>query len=783
MIYIIVFLVLRTLCEPERSPQLPDGFFSWIRAFWRLPDAYALRHQSLDSYLFIRFLRICCTICFVTLCVTWPILLPLNASGGNGKKQLDVFSYSNINIDDSTKRNRLYVHCFVACIVYSFVIYTITRECFFYINIRQAFLLTPQYTKRISSRTVLFTSVPKEYLDKGRIYSLFNGSAKNISIPGDTKELDRLIRERVKVAMKFEKGEVKWIKLCNKEHIKYEKKTGAKVEKVATATLDPGSGNLVAGWIPDDKRPTHCTGPLGLIGNKVDTIKWGREQLKVLIPKAQSAQTNWIAGDYEKHSAIFVEFATQYDAQLAFQAATHHRALQMAPRFIGIRPNEDIWKSLNYSWGQAAIRRFAMYATITGLIVLWAIPVTIVGVIAQVNIIKTLPGLAWIQNIPQVILGAVSGLLPSIALSLLMSSVPAFMRICARMSGCVSLPQAELFTQKAYFVFQVLQVFLVQTLSNSFVSSLVTILRNPTNVFSILSSSIPTASNFYISFFIVQGLTIVTNVLTQVIGFIICTLSFKFANRTPRSMYYKWTTLSTLSWVSLMPIYTNMAVISIVCSVIAPFLLLWSTIGTGLFYLSYRDNVLYVAEAEIDTRGLIYPQALKQLLSAKALNPLLYSIPLSLQFQENRVDRSQQQNEEDGQAQNGVGPTSTGASKSNLASRLVLRATRKGRKKAKSVFKWLKLWIYADYATVDQLVHHEDRKNLEQHQEAELHAYFPPSVTSQAPFLWVPADGDAGISKQEIFDTGKGCKLDDRNHIQWDTEEPRPPDWCEKINY
>ncbi|KAK2667899.1 Calcium-dependent channel, 7TM region, putative phosphate [Fusarium oxysporum f. sp. vasinfectum] len=353
-----------SLLGVERSPQLPDGFFSWIRAFCKLPDAYALRHQSLDSYLFIRFLRICCTICFVTLCVTWPILLPLNASGGNGKKQLDVFSYSNINIDDSTKRNRLYVHCFVAWIVYSFVIYTIMRECFFYTSLRQAFLLTPEYTK-----------LPKEYLDKGRFYSLFNGSAKKIWIPGDTKELDRIIRERDKVALKLEKGEFKWIKLCNKERIKYEKKTGAKVEKAVTATSDPESGNLVAGWIADDQRPTHL------------------------------------------------------------------------------------------------------------------------------NIIKTLPGLAWIQNIPQVILGAVSGLLPSIALSLLMSSVPAFMRICARRSGCVSLSQAELFTQKAYF-------------------SLVTILRNPTNVFSILSSSIPTASNFYISFFIVQGLAIATNVLTQVIGFI-----------------------------------------------------------------------------------------------------------------------------------------------------------------------------------------------------------------------------------------------------------------------
>lgn len=77
-----------------------------------------------------------------------------------------------------------------------------------------------------------------------------------------------------------------------------------------------------------------------------------------------------------------------------------------------------------------------------------------------------------------------------------------------------------------------------------------------------LSSSVPTASNFYISFFIVQGLTIATSVLTQVFGFVTFTLSSRFTNRTPRIMYDKWTTLSTISLGSLMPIYTNMAVIS-----------------------------------------------------------------------------------------------------------------------------------------------------------------------------------------------------------------------------
>ncbi|EWG46290.1 hypothetical protein FVEG_06831 [Fusarium verticillioides 7600] len=846
-VYLAVFLVFRksnrrfyaprtylgSLREHERSPALPSGLFNWIGAFWKLPDAYALQHQSLDAYLFIRFLRICCTICFVSLCLTWPVLFPVNATGGNGKKQLEILSYANVNIDNSTQRNRLYAHCFIAWLVYGFVIYTIMRECIFYISVRQAFLLTPQYAKRISSRTVLFTSVPKEYLDEARIRSLFNDSVKNVWIPGDTKDLDKIIEERDDAAMKLEKGEVKLLKLCNKERIKSMKKSGTEAEKVASGPSDPESGDMAARFIPPKKRPTHRTGPLGLIGKKVDTIEWGREELKTLIPKADNAQADWLAGNYEKHSAVFVEFYTQSDAQAAFQTTTHHHALHMAPRFIGVKPDEIVWKSLNFPWWQVVIRRYVVYAIIAVLIIFWAVPVAIVGVIAQVNTIKTLPGLTWIQDIPSVILGVVSGLLPSVALSILMSLVPVFMRLCARQAGCVSISQAELFTQNAYFVFQVIQVFLVQTLANSFVSSIATIVKEPSQVFSMLSSSIPTASNFYISYFIVQGLTIAVGVLTQVVGCIIFNLLYKFLTSTPRSMYNKWTTLSALTWGSLMPVYTNIAVISIVYAVIAPVMLFWSTIGMGLFYLAYRYNILFVTETKIDTRGLIYPRALKQLFVgvylaevclvgmfiiskaagpavlmaaflvftilfhislAKALNPLLYSLPRSLEVEEERIQRSLQGSElEDGHVQNGEGAASNvasnGTGKSQGVGKFVPGGTDSVQKKGNFFSKWLKPWVYADYATMRQLVPHESSMGLEYPEEVERDAYFPPSVTSETPILWIPAD-PAGISKQEVLNTSKvipisdeGCTLNDKNHIEWDTEGARPPIWTEKIYY
>lgn len=840
LVYIVIFLLLRkshrrfyaprsylgSLRENERTPELPNGLFNWFSAFWKIPDAWALQHQSLDAYLFIRYLRICCTICFVSLCITWPILFPINATGGKGLTQLELLSYSNIDVE--TQGNRLYAHCFVGFAVYGFLMYMILRECIFYINVRQAFLLAPQYSKRISSRTVLFTSVPEEYLNQTRICELFSQSVKNVWLVGDTKDVDKAVEERDDVAMKLEKGEIKLLKLVNKERSKAIKKSGEDAEKAASAQADPESGSIANRWIPAKKRPTHRLGPLGLVGKKVDTIEWGREELKTLIPKADTAQADWLAGNMKKSPAVFVEFHTQSDAQAAFQTTTHHHALQMSPRYIGVQPREVVWKSLGIPWWQLFVRRYAVYGIIGVLIIFWAIPVGIVGLIAQVDTIRKLPGMTWLDSIPNVIMGVVSGLLPSVALAILMSLVPVFMRALAKVAGCVTLSEAELFTQNAYFVFQVVQVFLIRTITDSAASAIVDIVGNPGSVFNTLSTAIPTSSNFYISYFIVQGLTIATSVMTQVVGCFIFQILYKFLAGTPRAMYTKWTTLSSLMWGSLLPVYTNIAVISVTFSVIAPLMLFWSSLGMALFYLAYRYNILFVTDTTIDTHGLIYPRALKQLFVgvylaeicmiglfsvskaigpvvlmvlftiftvlfqitiSKALDPLLYSLPRSLQVEEELIQRSQHGSAaEDGHV-NGQG--SNGVNNTNGAGKAVPVGSDGTQKKPNFFLKWLKPWVYTDYATLRQLVPQDHHLEIERQYTDEVQggAYFPPTVTSEVPVLWIPAD-PAGVSKQEVYHTSKvipisdeGCTLDEKNKIQWDTEGARPPIWSEKVYY
>jgi hypothetical protein len=100
----------------------------------------------------------------------------------------------------------------------------------------------------------------------------------------------------------------------------------------------------------------------------------------------------------------------------------------VSPRYIGINPNEVVWKSLKISWWQRVVRRMAVIGFIAALIIFWAIPVAAVGLISNVQYLEKFTWLHWLTKIPTFIMGAIGSLLPSVALSILMSLVPVVMR-------------------------------------------------------------------------------------------------------------------------------------------------------------------------------------------------------------------------------------------------------------------------------------------------------------------------------------------------------------------
>ena len=190
----------------------------------------------------------------------------------------------------------------------------------------------------------------------------------------------------------------------------------------------------------------------------------------------------------------------------------------------------------------------------------------------------------------------------------------------------------ELKCQKWYFAFQVVQVFLVATLSSGAAAVAEQIVKDPTKAATLLAQDLPKASNLYLAYFIVQGITGAALMLLAIAPLLLYIVLGTFMDKTPRKKFNRWTNLAGLGWGSIYPKFTLLAVIgmlrrandydmltdhwiAITYSCIAPLVLGFAAIGLFLLYLGLRYAFLYVLGIKIDMKGDSYAMALQQLLT------------------------------------------------------------------------------------------------------------------------------------------------------------------------
>ncbi|KAJ5159840.1 uncharacterized protein N7482_006844 [Penicillium canariense] len=814
----------------QRTPETPTGLWNWVAAMYKLPDTYVLQHHSMDAYLLLRFLKLISVLMFVGCCVTWPILFPVNATGGGGGQQLNLLSISNVSSDNY---GRFYAHCFLAWIFVAIVFFTITREHLFYINLRQAYLYSPAYASRISSRTVLFTAVTQDYLNKDKLRAMFGREkVKNVWLATDTAELEEKVKERDSAAMKLEGAETKLIVMANKARNKQLKKEGALEDghtgEEGVDQFDDESGSVAARWVQAKDRPTHRL--KFLIGKKVDTINWARSEIERLSPEIEELQAKHRAHDTKLVSSVFIEFYQQSDAQSAFQSVAHNLPLHMSPRYIGLDPTQLIWANLRIKWWERVIRYSATLGFIVAMIVFWAIPTAFVGAISNIDALTNkVHFLKFILDVPSWIRGVITGLLPVVLMSILMALVPIILRLMAKWGGAPSLSAVEMTTQNWYFTFQVVQVFLVVTVASAATSVVTSIINNPSSAPSLLANKIPQASNFYVSYIVLQGLSFSAGALLQIVGLILGKVLGKFLDSTPRKMYNRWSNLAGLGWGTVYPAFTLLAVIGIIYSCIAPLVMGFATIGLYLFYFAYRYNVLYVSNATIDCQGRGYTLALQHLTVGcyllivcliglfamgsganqlavgplilmiiflvftvlyhismnSAMQPLLDYLPKNLEYEEEALlARDRQQHSAEESASDGVAGTSVAKAEKGLTNGSLPSA----QKAPNFIVKWLRPDRYHDYAALRRLVP-SPLETTTYAPEVEENAYCHPAVNSQVPLLWIPRD-PAGVSKQEVAHTSRvipitdeDAWLDEKAKISWNMDKGQPPIYEEKVPY
>ncbi|KUI64240.1 Uncharacterized protein RSN1 [Cytospora mali] len=804
--------------EKDRTPESSLKRFEWFRTFRRLDDKFVLEHSSLDAYLYLRFLKTIVLVCFVGVCITWPILMPINATGGGDASQLDRLGFGNVR-----HKNRLYAHAVVAWVFFSFVMFLVARERMWLIGLRQAWYLARANATRLSSRTVLYLDPPKEASSDSDPQSNFGDEARNQWIVTKTKTIDDAVESRDAKLLDLEFAEVAFIKQASKKVTKTRRREGLETDEASNDNLDAAE---IESARPRERQ--HY-----LTGNAAHLIDHLRSHVKEAEQKVIERRESYSAERTGGHSrcAMFVEYANQSAAQRAYRGESKLHipipsGLTVRSRLIGVVPNEIIWSNLGMAQAERLSKQSVANILIALLIVFWSIPTAIIGTISNVNYLaNNVAWLAWIKNLPDPILGLLTGFVPPLLTSQLASYLPNIMRYVAKTSGQPTTVVAELQVQAWYYAFQIIQVFLVTALSSSATAFVPKIINEPHHVPQLLADNLPTSSNFYLTYFIIQGLgSSVKNImnwsdLAQYIFYEI------FIYKTPRDKYKQYASLKGIAWGKVYPKFTNFAIIALAYSCISPLVLGFAAVGLSLFYFSYRYTLLFMVVPKIETRGKCYTRALQQILAGLYIGELCLiglfglrkakgpSIMLIILFfatvvyhvltnrylnplEDHFPDELLLADDEDGEQAPLLAAAEEGHADEHERSRVqrLGRGAHLPQQVISPLARFFEPHVYASHKAMRAFLARTSAETdppPSYNEEDIKKAYQNPSLTSRLPVIWLPRDS-YGFSKKEVESLVKdglqavdeGAWVDEKGKVDFERRDLKSlPVWKEKKAY
>ncbi|KAG0231886.1 hypothetical protein BGX31_005333 [Mortierella sp. GBA43] len=549
-----------------RTNELPPGAFSWITASFKVKDTELLEKVGLDAYMFLRFLRMSAFLFGACTLLAIPILLPLNMVDGINHGGL-----ASMNI--------------VATMV------LLWREMREFTRRRHAYLRSRKHRKTPQSSTILVTAIPKGLNTEEALYNIFNrfpGGVSKIWLNRQPTNIVKLVKERDEVVQQLEMAEYRYIRSA------YQK-----------SKKDPE--------IKEPQRPIGRISNIPCKGDKVDLIEHYTDRLCQLNELIETAQTS---GSVQFLNSAFIQFRSQFGAHSAVQTVVHPTPFNMAPMFAEISPLDVVWDNMHLDTLARKARHMVILVISTVMIMLWTIPTVVVSSLASISdIVNTFKFLSFLEGLPKEVLGIIQGVLPPLLLAGLMALLPVLLTIMATYEGHVRQSSITLSIMSKYFFFLVTNVLLISTLSGGILKTIEQIRAEGFKfdlVIGRFSEKLPQSSTFFITYVLLRGFTGPAIELMQIAPLLLNFLFTQLLAKSPHQIWNVQGRLESVNYGILFPPQTLIFCIGIVYSTIAPLILPFVTFYFTMHYFVYRHQFLYVYLQPVETGGLAFPRAAKQ---------------------------------------------------------------------------------------------------------------------------------------------------------------------------
>ncbi|KAK0463530.1 DUF221 family protein [Desarmillaria tabescens] len=611
----------RTFLPPpdKRAEELPKGFWRWIPAILMSPPEDIIHKNGLDSYMFLRFIKMLIWIFAVFTFFTMVTIVPVNVVGVQSSiTGLDRISWSNIVNKGDQKR--FAAHIVVVYLLTFFVFYLIRREMLHFVHMRHQFLISKSHSRLAQARTVLITSVPIELAnehDMREFASFIPGGVDRVWFYRDKKVLNELFEERQELCGKLESAEADVLKqatkawrakqAAHKKALKRKPKDEESKEE-PELVLSPASQELLDELVPAKKRPTHRIGFLGIFGHKVDTVKWCKDEISRLNSAIEEERER---GEGKFLGSAFVRCNLQIGAHVLAQCP-----LTMIDKWMEAHPKDVVWRNLDDGALEMRGRYLTSWLATIGLIIGWAFPVTFIGTLSNVDdLCIKVHWLKWVCTSPDPVPALIQGVLPPALLAGLFALLPFILRALAWYECIPRYSLISVSVYRRFFLFLLIHGFLIVTLSSGITRAIQDIIEQPTQTVQKLAQQLPGASIFFLTYMLTQGFAGAGGALAQLMPLVLHYIRKWFLGRTPRQAFSVTYMMPSADFGIILPRLSLLATIAFAYSVLNPLINVMALLSYVMFYLAFKFLCTQVFDQpdQSETGGLYFPMAVSNL--------------------------------------------------------------------------------------------------------------------------------------------------------------------------
>lgn len=282
-------------------------------------------------------------------------------------------------------------------------------------------------------------------------------------------------------------------------------------------------------------------------------------------------------------------------------------------------PRDVLWENIYVSKGAKRTRGYIAETLVILLITFYVFPIALVSLlVSESALVSSSPRLAQLDKASALFSTAIALVQPLCLVGIQQLLPPLFIQI-SKAEGILAFSEVQMKAFSRYFMFQVLNIFLVTSIAGSIFDTIAIIVENPETAFEMLGNSLPRMSSFFVTFVMMKCFLGLGIELVRIMSLVQTSLRYLlFPNSTLREKRRVRIGMRAIDDPGWFPFHKILAqdmvvvVISVVFAVVAPMVLLPCALFCLFSRIMWTHHHLFVYESVFESGGQFWPKIFRR---------------------------------------------------------------------------------------------------------------------------------------------------------------------------